>query len=152
MSLARRQQEIENDASQHASADGCDEHGKESANKSDAYRRNRECEHGAHAHHQHHHERLHTPILHMTTRMERAHANAEREAGQLGKQDRGGFWRTGSPFADQPIALRVPRFRGKTLSACLSRITVVVLCKYLHSISRLVILTNAREDRQIGAV
>ena len=64
-----------NDTSKRASAGGCDEHGKQSAKKSDAYKRKRECEQ-PHARHQHHHERLRTPILHKN---ESVHANLERE-------------------------------------------------------------------------
>ncbi len=70
-SIARCQQAIENEASKHAPAGECDKRGKESAERSDAYKSKRECAHGAQAHHEHRHGRLYGPILHMTIRMER---------------------------------------------------------------------------------
>ena len=45
---------------------------KQRAKKSDAYKRNPECGHSAHANHEHHRERRHTRILPMATREERS--------------------------------------------------------------------------------
>jgi hypothetical protein len=88
-SIARCQQALENEASQHASAGGCDEHGTESAERSDAYK----SKHGAQAHHEHRHGRLYGPILQMTTRMERTMKiwSAKRMPGQLEQQDIGEY-------------------------------------------------------------
>jgi hypothetical protein len=49
---------------------GATSHGKQRAQKSDAYKRNPECGHSAHAHHEHHRKRRHTRLLPMATREE----------------------------------------------------------------------------------
>ena len=68
---------------------GATSHGTESAERSDAYK----SKHGAQAHHEHHHGRLHGPILQMTTRMERTMKiwSAKRMPGQLEQQDIGEY-------------------------------------------------------------
>ena len=66
---------MENDASKHACAGGCDEpwEGRSVQRRAaDAYKRNPECGHSAHAHHEHHRERRHARILPMATREERS--------------------------------------------------------------------------------
>ena len=72
---------------------GATSHGTESAERSDAYQRERECAHGAQAHHEHRHGRLYGPILQMTIRMERPMRiwSAKRMTGKIGKQDRGEY-------------------------------------------------------------